>query len=317
MSELRRFIFEGLPVRGQWVRLTAAWQDVLRRRAANTRTGAYPPPVAALLGELTAAAVLLRAGLKFDGALALQIQGDGPLQLAVAEVQADLRLRATATLAGALPANAGLPELVNAQGRGRCAITLSPSSGQPYQGVAPLTDESGAPLPSVAGVIERYMRQSEQLDTTLMLAADAQTAAGLLIQRLPRLGGAKNAGQAQEAEDDYPRIALLTQTLQRAELLALDAPALLHRLFWQEKLLLLAPPPGEPAPRFACSCSRARVAAMLQGLGRTEAEAILREQGMIEVGCDFCGRQEHFDAVDVARLFTSAAQQPPQPGAVQ
>ena len=40
MSELHKFIFDGLPVRGQLVRLTDAWQEVLRRRAANTQTGA-------------------------------------------------------------------------------------------------------------------------------------------------------------------------------------------------------------------------------------------------------------------------------------
>ena len=300
MSELHRFIFDGLPVRGQWVRLTGAWQEVLRRRAANTQTGAYPPAVAGLLGELTAAAVLLRAGIKFDGTLTLQIQGDGPLKLAVAEVQADLRLRATATLKGDVPAGAGLPELVNAQGRGQCLVVLDHAArrpGQPpQQGVAALAGQT-----SVAGVIEHYMRQSEQIDTTLVLAADAQAAAGLLIQRLPG-----SAGKSEdEAAEDYRRIALLAKTAQPAELLGLDAVALLGRLFWQEKLLLLTPP-NAPAPRFACPCSRARVAAMLQGLGRAEVEAILREQGMIEVGCDFCGRQERFDAVDAAGLFTPA-----------
>ena len=55
MSELHKFIFDGLPVRGQLVRLTDAWQELLRRRAANTQTGAYPPAVAEMLGEMTAA----------------------------------------------------------------------------------------------------------------------------------------------------------------------------------------------------------------------------------------------------------------------
>ena len=300
MSEQHRFIFDGLPVRGQWVRLTEAWQEVLRRRAANTQTGAYPPAVAELLGELTAAAVLLRAGIKFDGTLTLQIQGDGPLKLAVAEVQSDLCLRATATLKGAVPAGAGLPELVNAQGRGQCMVVLDPAhrrpGQQPQQGVAALAGQ-----PNVAGVIEHYMRQSEQLDTTLVLAADAQTAAGLLIQRLPGSVGKSE----EEAAEDYRRIALLAKTVQRAELLGLDAAQLLHRLFWQEKLLLLTPPDAH-TPRFGCSCSRERMAAMLQGLGRAEVDAILRERDAIEVGCDFCGRQEHFDAVDVASLFTPA-----------
>ncbi len=333
MSELHKFIFDGLPVRGQLVRLTDAWQEVLRRRAANTQTGAYAPPVAELLGEMAAAAVLLQAGIKFDGALVLQFFGDGPLKLAVAEVQPDLRLRATASLVGAAAPGAGLAQLVNLHGKGRCAITLDPVNRQPgqqpYQGVVPLLDEGGAPIASLAGVIEHYMRQSEQLDTTLVLAADEQVAAGLLIQRLPvqgqgNLSGSsvarEPAGEGEAGvppEDDYRRIAILARSLQRDELLGLDADTVLRRLFWEEKLLRFPPQAGAAGPRFACSCSRARMAAMLQGLGRDEAEAILREQGQIEVGCDFCGQQERFDAVDVGRLFTPAAQQSPQPGSVQ
>ena len=77
------------------------------------------------------------------------------------------------------------------------------------------------------------------------------------------------------------------------------------------------PQAGASGPRFACSCSRERVAAMLKGLGQQEADSIIAEQGQIEVSCDFCGQQERFDAVDVGRLFTPAAQQSPQPGSVQ
>ena len=328
MSELHKFIFDGLPVRGQLVRLTDAWQEVLRRRAANTQTGAWPPVVAEMLGEMAAATVLMQGNIKFDGALIMQIFGDGPLKLAVAEVQPDLRLRATASVVQSVTPGMALPELVNRHGRGRCAITLDPrrrrEGQQAYQGVVPLVDEGGAPLQTLASVLEHYMRQSEQLDTTLVLAADDQVAAGLLIQRLPVQGqdnlsqssvAREDAGSA--ADDDYQRIRLLAHSLQRAELLSLDADTLLHRLFWQEPLLRFAPLAGHQGPRFACSCSRERVAAMLQGLGQPEAESILAERGEIEVGCDFCGQQQRFDAVDVARLFTPAAQQSPQPGSVQ
>ena len=333
MSELHKFIFDGLPVRGQLVRLTGAWQELLRRRAANTQTGAYPPPVAELLGEMTAASVLMQGNIKFDGALVMQIFGEGPVKLAVAEVQADLRLRATATLAGAVPPGATLAAMVNAGGRGRCAITLDPrqrqEGQQPYQGVVPLVDEGGAPLASLAGVIEHYMRQSEQLDATLVLAADETIAAGLLLQRLP-VQGQHNLSQSHVAredddagapgegvEDDFARLSILARSLRRDELLGLDADTILRRLFWEERLMRFEPLAGLAGPRFACSCSRARVAAMLQGLGRDETESIVREQGQVEVSCDFCGRQERFDAVDVARLFTPPEQQQPLPGAVQ
>ena len=95
MSELHKFLFDGLPVRGMIVRLTDAWTEILRRRASNTSTGAYPAPVSELLGEMAAAGVLMQSNIKFNGALVLQVFGDGPVKLTVAEVQSDLSLRAT------------------------------------------------------------------------------------------------------------------------------------------------------------------------------------------------------------------------------
>ena len=189
MSELHKFIFDGLPVRGMVVRLTEAWQEILRRRAGNTATGAYPPPVRELLGEMAAAGVLMQGNIKFNGALVLQIFGDGPIKVAVAEVQPDLSLRATATVVGEVPHAAALSQMVNVNNQGRCAITLDPKDRLPgqqaYQGVVPLFGDRREPLEKLSDVLEHYMLQSEQLDTTLVLAADEQVAAGLLIQRLP------------------------------------------------------------------------------------------------------------------------------------
>ena len=320
MSELHKFLFDGLPVRGMLVRLTDAWRDILARRR---ETGDYPAAVTALLGEMTAAAALMQGNIKFNGALILQVQGDGPLKLAVAEVQSDLRLRATATVMGEIAADAPLSHMVNVNNQGRCAITLDPAERlpgvQPYQGVVSLRGDRGEKLERLSEVLEHYMLQSEQLDTTLVLAADENQAAGLLIQRLPLQGEANLAGsgvsQADEDQigrnEDYNRIAILAKSLKREELLGLDADTILHRLFWEEKLLRFAPNEGQNGPRFACTCSRERVSGMLRSLGRDEVESILAERGQVEVGCDFCGAQYHFDAVDAARVFLPQEDMPP------
>jgi molecular chaperone Hsp33 len=73
---------------------------------------------------------------------------------------------------------------------------------------------------------------------------------------------------------------------------------------------------GDSGPRFACSCSRERVASMLKSLGRAEVDGVVQEQGRVEVGCDFCGLKYQFDAVDVAELFTAPGQQAGGSGAV-
>jgi molecular chaperone Hsp33 len=314
LSEIQKFIFEGLPVRGAVVRLTDAWTDLLKLRAANTTHGAYPVPVQTLLGEMTAAAVLMQSNIKFNGSLVLQVFGDGPVKLAVVEVQSDLRLRATATVNGDVDPQASMSELVNFSNQGRCAITLDPQDRQPgqqpYQGVVPLFGDAREKLEKFSDVLQHYMLQSEQLDTTLVLAADDKVAAGLLIQRLPMAGSANLAGSASQADEDqigrnehYQRIAMLASSLKREELLTLDIQAVLHRLFWQEQLLQFEPQQGDSGPRFACSCSRERVSKMIQGLGQIEAQSILQERGEIEVGCDFCAAQYRFDAVDVTHMF--------------
>jgi molecular chaperone Hsp33 len=326
LSELHKFLFDGMPVRGMIVRLTDAWQEILARRASNSSTGAYPTPVAELLGEMTAAATLMQANIKFNGALILQIFGDGPVKVAVAEVKPDLSLRATAKVVGELATDAHLPEMVNVNNKGRCAITLDPKDKlpgqQPYQGVVPLHGDHGEKLGRLSEVLQHYMLQSEQLDTTLVLAADDKVAAGLLIQRLPVKGEANLEGTAASDRDqanedqigrneDYNRISILASTLTRDELLTLDVETILRRLFWEEKLLRFEPQSGMLGPHFACTCGRERVAQMIRGLGVEEAEGILVERGDVEVGCDFCGKQYRFDAVDVAQIFTAPGDQLP------
>ena len=316
MSELHKFIFDGMPVRGMLVRLDDSWREVLQRRAlAND---AFAQPVRVLMGEMAAAATLMQASIKFEGALVLQIFGDGPVKLAVAEVQSDLAFRVTAKVVGEVSDDAQLEALVNVRGQGRCSITLDPKDRfpgqQPYQGVVSLHGDQREPLQQISQVLEHYMLQSEQLDTRLILAANDEVAAGLLIQRLP-VEGTGNLGQRNEDEiglnEAYNRIAMLAGTLTRDELLTLDADTVLRRLFWEEPLLRFEPRAGDAGPRFACSCSRDRVGGMLLGLGRTEVDGIIVEQGRVEVGCDFCGVKYHFDAVDVGEVFTPSVHQAP------
>ncbi|SHN11352.1 Hsp33 family molecular chaperone HslO [Rhizobacter sp. OV335] len=317
MSELHKFLFEGLPVRGMLVRLTDSWVEILRRRAESS--DAFPPAVRALLGEMSAAAVLMQSNIKFEGSLVMQIFGDGPVKLAVAEVQSDLAFRVTAKVVGEVAPDARLDAMVNVAGKGRCAITLDPKprgpGQQPYQGVVALHGDRGEPLHKLADVLEHYMLQSEQLDTRLILASNDQVAAGLLIQRLPIEGEGNLAGRRNEDDiglnEAYNRVSHLASTLTADELLTLDADTVLRRLFWEESVRRFPPMTGELGPHFACTCSRERVGAMLKGLGREEVDGVVAEQGRVEVGCDFCGLKYHFDAVDVGELFTIARDQPP------
>ena len=319
MSELHQFLFDGLPVRGLLVRLTDAWQEILKRRQAG---GGYPTEVMQLLGEMTAAGALMQSIIKFNGALVLQIFGDGPVKLAVAEVRPDLSLRATATVTGEVQPGDSLSRLVNVHNQGRCVITLDPNDwGQipisqsavtklesdPSYFVVPLFGDRHEKIENLGEVLAHYMLQSEQLDTKLILAADGQVAAGLLIQRLPVQGQQRTDEDEIGRNEDYQRIALLAGTLKREELLGLDADTILRRLFWEEKITRFVP----GTPTFACSCSQERVSGMLRSLGAAEVESIIAEHGRVEVGCEFCGAQYGFDPVDAAQIFTSPSRQLP------
>lgn len=288
-DRLLKFLFHGAPVRGELVRMADSWQQM-------TAHHDYPAPVKRLLGEMVAAAALLASNIKFNGALVMQVHGDGPVKLLVVEVQPDLALRATAKLRDEpIVDTASMADLINRSGRGRFAITLDPRDPlpgqQPYQGIVPLDGET------MAGVLETYMRQSEQLDTKLVLAADDSVSAGLLLQRLPEHGGTV----ANTDEDAWDRATTLGSTLRREELLQLPPEAVMRRLYGQERL----DPQATLVPRFACRCSRERIGRMLISLGREEVDSIIEEMKSVTVTCDFCSRQYSFDVVDIAQLFTS------------
>jgi molecular chaperone Hsp33 len=298
-DRLLKFLFHGAPVRGEVVQLDSAWQRMIRFHD-------YPAPVTALLGQMTAALALLAANIKFNGALTLQIHGDGPVRLLVAECQPEFKLRATAKLAegATIAADATLRELVNRHGNGRCAITLDPRDRlpgqQPYQGVVSLAGES------IAAALENYMRQSEQLDTRLWLAANGEVAAGVLLQKLPTEGGTAAAAPVTD-DDAWPRALTLAETLTPDEMLSVPADQLVRRLFWQEQLQHVPP----VTPQFECSCSRERIGRMLRSMGRTEVDSIVAERGEVEITCDFCNARQVFDAVDVGQLFATGSTDEP------
>ena len=304
-DQLKKYLTEDRSVRIQAVRLDATWKAV----QANHD---YPPAITHLLGELVAASTLLAANIKFDGSLVLQIQGDGPIALLVVECRNDLSLRATVKMREGheVPSDGNMQSLLNPGGNGRFIVVLDPQRKLPgqqaYQGIVPLQGDT------VAEALQHYMKASEQLDTRLWLAADADHATGMLIQRLPYHGGSDApALTEQNAAETWDRACALAGTIKRDELLATDIDTLIHRLFWEETLVAFDP----LAVRWHCPCTRERVASMLRTLGQEEINSILAECGQVDVACDFCGKPYKFDSVDCATLFSSgtapSADEPP------
>lgn len=293
-DQLKKYLSEDRSVRIESVDMHQTW---LAAQAYHC----YPASVAAVLGELVAASTLLAATLKFDGSLLLQLQGDGAIALMVVECRADMSIRATVKLRDRpLPIQRDIQSLLNPGGTAKFIVVLDPPKDTPgrqaYQGIVPLEGDS------IAEALEQYMLRSEQLDTRIWLAVDAERCAGLLLQRLPLQGGHQHA-EVCSADETWQRTLHLAETLSSREMLEISQDTLLHRLFWEETLLTFDARPVT----WRCSCTRDRVADMLKMLGRAEVEDILTTQGKIEVACEFCGQPYLFDGVDSAMLFQPLA----------
>jgi molecular chaperone Hsp33 len=305
MNELLVFVCDGAPVRGEIVSISTAWQAVLARRND-------PPVIRQILGDFVAAATLLSASLKFDGTLIIQAQSKGPISLLVVECSSNLTMRATVKLSvepTEIDPNATLADLLDAANTGRLVITLDPTERQPgqppYQGIVALQqDHNGiaVPVKNAAEAIMLYMRHSEQLETRIWLASNEQVVGGLLLQRLPNSGGHVHL-DPQTAAEGWSRIQALGETITTDELLELSPQTTLRRLFLNESSEAgVRAFPTRPV-KFACRCSRLKVADVLRMLGEEEVNSILAEQGVVETGCEFCGKAYRFDAVDCIQVF--------------
>ncbi len=274
---LNRYLFDNADVRGQMVQLEKSYQDVLSAHS-------YPAAIQGLLGELMAATSLLTATLKFDGDISVQVQGNGPVSLAVINGNNLQQLRGVARWDGEIANDADLATLM---GQGHMVITLTPSKGERYQGVVALDK------PTLAECLEQYFSQSEQLPTVIRLFANGKQAAGMLLQVLP--------GES-EHNEAFEHLEQLTVTIKAEELFELEATDVLHRLYHQEEVRLFEP----IEVTFSCTCSRERSAQALRTIAKSELDDILADQGRIDMGCEYCNSNYSFDSIDIEALFKNA-----------
>ncbi|MEH6824198.1 MAG: Hsp33 family molecular chaperone HslO [Motiliproteus sp.] len=271
-DQLQRFIFDDADVRGVLVGLENSYQQTLDGHD-------YPAPVRRLLGEMLAAVALLSSTLKFEGRLSLQARGDGVVSLLMSECTRQNHLRGIARIDGEVDSEA----LLTLLGHGQLVITIEPDQGKRYQGVVALDQ------PDLARCLEQYFEHSEQLATRIMLCADGQHAAGMLLQALP------SNDQAENYVENWNRISHLGATLSDQELLELDNETLLVRLFHEETVRVY-----EPSELiFKCDCSKDRCLGALRTLSDPELEEMLDEQGGIEMDCQFCNSRYQIDRVEV------------------
>lgn len=278
------FGFESLPVRGALIHLSGSWRRMLRDHH-------YDALVTETLGHAAAATGLIAQSLKFEGAITLQIQSSGALQMLVMQCTSDMGVRGMA-VTDANKAATNFSELTTGA---HCAVTVD-NGERPYQGIVEVAEQS------LAASLEHYFSRSVQVPSHIMLLADETFAAGILLQQV--------AGQLID-EDDWNRLHFLIETLTPRDFEGDAGVELIGKLFAEDDVRVYEP----RAVNFCCRCSARKTEDVLKMLGEDEARETLAEQGGIEVICEYCGHRRHFDVVDVERLFSDNVV--PAPDSVQ
>lgn len=273
---LQRFIFEHANIRGEIVHIQQTYQTIMKQRN-------YPPMVKNLLGEAIISCLLLASSIKFEGILNLQFQGDERLPLLLVQCDHDLNIRAFAKYAEDLE----IIDYATSFLQGQMVLTISQDNQtQVYQSAVPIQ------ATSMSENLMNYFAQSEQIATRVWLAVNEEMAAGMLLQLMP--------GQDTVQREQFWEYAVqLGQTVSEQELLSLDNQTLLYRLYNETDIRIFDSRPT----RFKCRCNPEKMKQVITILGEEEAKDILKEQGVIDINCDFCNEKYTFDSIDVAMLF--------------
>jgi len=267
---LNRYLFDDLHVRGELVQLKDTYKDIMNLHD-------YPAAVSQLLGELVAATCLLTATLKFEGEIAVQLQGDGPIGYLAVNGNHKQEMRGIVRLSTDTDATT-LRELV---GKGNMIITIRPDQGEPYQGVVALEKDT------LADCLAHYFEVSEQIPTKIWLFSDneKQQAAGCLVQLLP------DGDDKEKQHLDFEHLCQITNTIKSDEIFTLEAEALLYRLYHQETVQLFEP----QQVIYQCSCSEEKCLTTIAQIEPAELKSIIKERGHVDMTCDYCKTTYTFD----------------------
>ena len=268
------FVFDALPVRGALIHLSRSWRRMLRDHE-------YDRIVQETLGHAAAAIGLIAQSMKFDGAVTLQIQGDGELRMLVMQCTSELEVRGMANFEGGGSAETFGDLLHNAH----CAITVD-AGERPYQGIVEIARSS------LADSLENYFARSVQVPSHVMLVCDESISGGVILQQMP--------GRNTLDDDDWNRLGYMAATLKSDDFQEAVGIDLIGKLFAEDDVRVFE----SRTVMFRCRCSLRRAEEVLRMLGESETRSAVEDQGRVDGTCEYCGRRRSFDPIDITRLFS-------------
>ncbi|MEE2879608.1 MAG: Hsp33 family molecular chaperone HslO [Pseudomonadota bacterium] len=281
------FSSDTLPVAGRILRMgSQTLSPILQRHA-------YPDHLGEILGEALILATLVGSGMKFEGRVMTQAEGDGPVSMLVGEYHKSGKVRAYSRFeqerwAYLDKVNRGekphMPQLFGPMGRLGLIIVHDRPNAQPYQGIVPLAKGS------LQECAEDYFLQSEQVETCLAISVVRDQAGqwhggGMMMQKV---AGDDARG---DTEDGWLEAQALFNTLTPEELSSeeLSAPDLLYRLFHEGGVRMEAP----QLLRDECTCNEERLKKTLSGMADEALHEMVEPDGTLKIDCQFCAR--HYD----------------------
>lgn len=279
-NTLLPFSFTLANYRGGRVVLHKSYQEIISKTE-------YPESIRNILGQALAALALMSSNLKFKGKMSLQLQGDSRLSLLFVEINDRGHLRGLAQWQDDINMDDDFESLSK---NSHLVVNIIPEKGKSYQGVVALDENT------LAGCLNNYFKQSEQLLTGFWLFADESSASGLMLQAFP------------DANDSdllmWDELSLLANTISANEMLELDHQTLLHRVFAEHDLNLFEP----RKLQFHCPCSEEKALHSILLLSREEIDDIFQQQDTISSHCDFCNCEYTFNQEQIYQGLMQATE---------
>ncbi len=291
MTSSKDRIITALGFEGQVVAYIADTHDLVEEMRRRHDTW---PVVTAALGRTATLGAILGSTLKHEKhQVTLQVQGDGPIGRILVVATGSQTVRGYADephIMLDLKQNGKLDVSRAVGTEGSVTVIKDLGLREPYRGSVPIV--SG----EIGEDFTYYFAVSEQTPSAVTVGVlvdrdySVKRAGGLLLQVLPQT-------PTEVIDAMEKRLAALPSMTTMLE----DGARLediLTRVLGDDVQIV-----NEQSVMFACTCSKERLAGILQTLGHEELTAMREEQYGAELVCHFCGEKYQFDAFELQALI--------------